>query len=710
VPKVKIDVTAKDKAGSKIKSITGSMLKAQLAFGLLQQGVRILNQTMKKSLEAFKVQEQAEKALEVATKENIKSYKNFASSIQQITTVGDEAILQIQTMASNMGFANDQINQAAQDALSLSKAFKVDLNTAMKLVANEANENYSALTRYIPELKSATTNAEKAAIVQRAYAKGFEIAKGEAETFSGRLQQLKNIQGDTLESFGKAVSIIGIDFVEGMTKATEGLKTFLDNSNNLAKMLGIFSVAKEIVKEFVDQGLKVIKDEAKELGEKWKELVPEMGKGNLVFKALAVTTKILGIGITVAIKTLGIFVKGWIDSIKVIKEAVQVVGTAWDVLSGKKKLADVWQSIKDVGTAYKDLYLNAGKGAVDMVKGVVDEFKTFNTDVKTTAENYEKIWKDANQNVKDNFENSYEDITDLIDEQTDKQKKKSKKTGKEIGADILNWGNALVDGFSQIFNSINDMASMFFDEQLALLSEKTDERLAIIDEKTQAELEMRGLAAETKQEMLQNEIKELEDSLKKETNEEAKADLIRQINEKKDALATQKILDDGEKKKLKIQEDAQKKELKIKKAAFEAQKAASIVSVWLDAGKAIMGWWAGASTLGPIAGPIFAGVMSAATTVLAGVQTGLISGQSFHAQEGGVISTGSMTGDNALLFANKGEAVLRDEDYRLLIDQIRNGGMSSNSFYIDNLTIVSDDPDDFVEKLTETARIESARG
>ena len=49
----------------------------------------------------------------------------------------------------------------------------------------------------------------------------------------------------------------------------------------------------------------------------------------------------------------------------------------------------------------------------------------------------------------------------------------------------------------------------------------------------------------------------------------------------------------------------------------------------MSAAQGIMSWWSTAGILGPIAGPIFAGTMTAATLATAGVQASLVSEQQF---------------------------------------------------------------------------------
>jgi hypothetical protein len=137
----------------------------------------------------------------------------------------------------------------------------------------------------------------------------------------------------------------------------------------------------------------------------------------------------------------------------------------------------------------------------------------------------------------------------------------------------------------------------------------------------------------------------------------------------------------------------------------------AIVDIWLKAAQGIMGAWAGAfSTVGfPPAAAIMAGIMTGLITTMAGVQTGLVAAQQFKGEQGGVIGAGSMSGDNVMLNANKGEALIPNADFRLLVDQIRSGRMSGGNMSVHIGQVVSNDPKDFVNKLIEIRRYEAAR-
>jgi hypothetical protein len=78
----------------------------------------------------------------------------------------------------------------------------------MKYVALAEQAEFTMLQRYIPALRSVTTAEEKAAILRETAAKGFQVARAEAMTFSGVLEQLKNVAGDAMEQVGGGIASV----------------------------------------------------------------------------------------------------------------------------------------------------------------------------------------------------------------------------------------------------------------------------------------------------------------------------------------------------------------------------------------------------------------------------------------------------------------------------------------------------------------------
>lgn len=179
-------------------------------------------------------QEKADRALADALKsvnaysdERFKLLKDQAAAIQELTTYGDEEIEALQAQALNLGIQADKLDDVIRGSIGLSKALNLDLNTALRYTALAMQGEYTVLQRYVPALRMAQTEGEKLAIVQDLMRRGFEQARGEAETLTGRLKQLKNTFGDLLETIGQA--ILGTDSWAGaLDKLKAKLKAAID--------------------------------------------------------------------------------------------------------------------------------------------------------------------------------------------------------------------------------------------------------------------------------------------------------------------------------------------------------------------------------------------------------------------------------------------------------------------------------------------------
>jgi len=150
----------------------------------------------------------------------IKKWGDFATSLQRVTTLGDEEIMMMIALGKTMGIADEQMENATKGAIGLSKAFGMDLNTAMKGVALAMQGEFSMLQRYIPALRTANSESEKMAILQKAMANGFNIAKAELGTINGMWASFKGVIGDALQSAGKGL-FGGGGLIDGIRKLKE---------------------------------------------------------------------------------------------------------------------------------------------------------------------------------------------------------------------------------------------------------------------------------------------------------------------------------------------------------------------------------------------------------------------------------------------------------------------------------------------------------
>ena len=228
------------------KDFTSKMQKAEKSLKKFGQSMANIGKKMSmaltlpivglavKSAQAFDTQELAVQKLSAQIKQSgqdiesvLPKYKKFAADLQNITTVGDEATLGLMQMAMTMG--SDAPDIAAQNAIALSKALGVDLNSAIKMVTLAEKGEFTMLNRYVPALRATENEAEKLAITTQLYADGLAIAKAEALNGLGPLKQLKNTFGDLLEEIGSL--IVENDTFKISGNDTPNKKNYCNNSS-----------------------------------------------------------------------------------------------------------------------------------------------------------------------------------------------------------------------------------------------------------------------------------------------------------------------------------------------------------------------------------------------------------------------------------------------------------------------------------------------
>jgi len=150
-------------------------------------------------------------------------YTRFAEEMQKLTTEEDDAVKGFLQLAESM--QSPDAEKATKDAIGLSKAFGVEMPQAIKMAVQAQNGQFTMLSRLNPAIRAAKTNAEKAAIAQKMFADGFQIATEQAKVGLGPLEQLKNQIGNLTESYGKIISEALIPIVEKI----KGFAAWLDS-------------------------------------------------------------------------------------------------------------------------------------------------------------------------------------------------------------------------------------------------------------------------------------------------------------------------------------------------------------------------------------------------------------------------------------------------------------------------------------------------
>ena len=184
-----------------------------------------------KALTAYAAQEKAEKAV-VATlnahgeagEKILPTLKKVAAAIQDETGAADENTLQLMSNLRSLGVQTSQLERAAKGTVALTRV-GLGLETAQKAMAAALQGDFMQLTRYVPALRSATSETEKAQIVNDLLVKGYAAQTEELDTVAGRWTALKGRVGDAWEAIGAAAAGNG-NLTRTLDTAGESVKAF----------------------------------------------------------------------------------------------------------------------------------------------------------------------------------------------------------------------------------------------------------------------------------------------------------------------------------------------------------------------------------------------------------------------------------------------------------------------------------------------------
>lgn len=205
--------------GSNLKSLAGKVAGVVAAYAGMQQIVSFT----KDCIEAANTQTAAEQRLQQTmsnvkgtTQEQINSVKAYASTLQGLTTVGDEVAIHGASQLATFQLQSDTIKTlmpamedlaVAQYGVSVSSE---QMQGMANLVGKVMSGSVSALTRYgvvmndtQQKILKSGTESQKAAMLVEVLKQNFGgLAEAMADTPEGRIQQLKNAWGDVQEVIG----------------------------------------------------------------------------------------------------------------------------------------------------------------------------------------------------------------------------------------------------------------------------------------------------------------------------------------------------------------------------------------------------------------------------------------------------------------------------------------------------------------------------
>ena len=237
--------TSAQKSVKGFESLQGKIVSLNAGFQLVKSSVTAVVGAFNSSVQAFATQEQAELKLASALKgvgnlsrETLQDFKDFASGLQDVTTVGDETTLQLAAMGTSMGFTTERTKQLITAANDLAAFSGKGINESFKqLTATTTGMGQMAgqIGRLIPEIDNLTkAELEAGKGIDLVAAKFKGLGNADATSLAGQIIQIKNAFGDLQETIGQTV--LGITQIATGGKPG-GIKHMINSINNGIKSL-----------------------------------------------------------------------------------------------------------------------------------------------------------------------------------------------------------------------------------------------------------------------------------------------------------------------------------------------------------------------------------------------------------------------------------------------------------------------------------------
>ena len=299
-----------------LSSFGSSVLKVGkwLTVGFLA-GATALAGFAAKAISAYAEQESAHRSLAAALDAQGQSAKkllplliDIAEAIQEETGADAEATVAGMAKMQMLGVQTSKLGEAARAVVAL-KSVGLDEAAAQKAVAMAMQGNYDMLNRYVPALRAATSEAEKARIVNDLFTKGYAQQKAALNTVQGQWDLLKTRLGDVWEEIGRGIA------------RNEGLMRVLRRAGDAVKSFG------ERIREWVDS------ERFQAIATSIEGIIAAIaGGGEDRSKALGVMGEVL----------MASLARGAEIAVDLLKEAAPVIGKllgsaakmAWDILTG----------------------------------------------------------------------------------------------------------------------------------------------------------------------------------------------------------------------------------------------------------------------------------------------------------------------------------------------------------------------------------------
>tara|TARA_Y100000593_G_scaffold58329_1_gene108439 strand:+ start:3576 stop:5867 length:2292 start_codon:yes stop_codon:yes gene_type:complete len=207
------------KAATDGLNVSFSVLRSKLL--LVSFGFTLIAGSIGKALKMYGEQERVITKLNTQLGFNSTNLQEQASALQQITGVGDEVIINAQSMLASFVRNEEAVGKLTEAALNLSAGLGIDLNSASQLLGKTIGSTTNAMSRYGISVTGAANSSDRInKAIQNTNALFGGLAKAAGSQTLGSVERLSASFGDLIETLGKLLVSLGVvNVVDALTKS-----------------------------------------------------------------------------------------------------------------------------------------------------------------------------------------------------------------------------------------------------------------------------------------------------------------------------------------------------------------------------------------------------------------------------------------------------------------------------------------------------------
>ena len=241
--------------GALVNSLNGSFLSVAGGVAVLKEGA----QAVHAAVAAFEQAEQRLVGLRAAlaltgqaNTANEQSVMALVKAQKEFAIAGSESQPVIETLLKLGRVRVEQLGQEFESVKGLAALTGGDLTTAATLWSKALEGNTTMLQRWMPELKTATSQEEKLAMARERLTEAAKAFDAQAETDLGAHKKLNNALGDLMSRLGGMINTV-VPFGDGVrtaAKFTQDLANVLPSvTSNVAPVNSALAESQQVTKE-----------------------------------------------------------------------------------------------------------------------------------------------------------------------------------------------------------------------------------------------------------------------------------------------------------------------------------------------------------------------------------------------------------------------------------------------------------------------------